>query len=82
MKISKELTLPISFPSSPIMNSSNPNTKGDAFPRWKILDDDPWLTRNSMVFAMSTLEIMYIDFLPCNSEKIKLFFFLVRFNFF
>jgi hypothetical protein len=61
-------TLAISFPSFPMRNSSKPNTNGEAFPRWKILDDVPLVTRNSIVFAMRTFVIMYTDFLPFKSE--------------
>lgn len=61
------LTLAISFPSSPMRNSSRPKTRGEEFPRWNILEDVPLVTLNSMVFAISTLVIMYTDFLPSRS---------------
>lgn len=66
------LTLAMSFPSSPIRNSSKPNTRGDAFPRWKILEEVPRVTLNSIVFAMSTFVIMYTDLLPFKSGRNKL----------
>lgn len=58
----------MSLPSLPMRYSSKPKTRGEALPRWKILEDVPRVTRNSMVFAMSALVIMYTDFLPWRAE--------------
>lgn len=67
VEIWKQITLAVSFPSSPMTNSSKPKTSGDALPRWKILEDVPRVTLNSIVFAIKTFVIIYTDFFPFRS---------------